>query len=384
MRVCLAASVAAALLGLACAQRLRLSVRSVRAQTAIGIGYGRSRALMCSDAAPSSGTGARVEVASPADKRIIFGMSEKLRKRWITGLSLGLIATMWIFSGNGYFTLGILLTTVVAQMEYYEMVRNTGVEPAVKTGLLSSLMCYVTAAMAPQLHEFVMPLAATQLMLWLLVFKKKAALISEISTTFLGIFFFGYMPSFWVRLRALGTVSPTLFPVLLQSWGWTRADTWTQGAVVTWWTWTSTVFADVGAYFVGKKLGKHKLSTISAAAGSASPNKTVEGALAGFVCCTLLSVLGAWLMQWPYWVVTGAMYGLIISFVALIGDLTASMMKRDAKMKDSGTLLPGHGGLLDRFDSYILTAPVAYIFCTLALPFAKRIKTDAIRLAIGI
>lgn len=151
--------------------------------------------------------------------------------------------------------------------------------------------------------------------------------------------------------------------------------------MVTWWTWTSTVFADVGAYFVGKKFGKHKLSLLSSAAGSASPNKTVEGAIAGFASCILMSVLGAWLMQWPLWLATGSVYGLLISFVALIGDLTASMMKRDAKMKDSGTLFPGHGGLLDRFDSYMFTAPVAYLFCTLVLPFAQRIKAQKLILA---
>jgi CDP-diglyceride synthetase len=325
-----------------------------------------------------------INQVQPSGDRIILGMGSKLRKRWITGLSLGAIATLWIFSGSGYFTLGFLLTSIIWQMEYYTMVQKTGVEPAIKTGLFSSFMCFLVAAICPQYHEFVMPLSATQLMLWLLIFNKKAASINEISSTFLGIFFMGYMPSFWVRLRALGEISPTLFPLILKQWGWTRADTWTQGAVVTWWTWTSTVFADVGAYFIGKKYGKHKLSSISSAAGSASPNKTVEGALAGFVSCTALSLLGAWLMQWPHWQVTGTVYGLLISFVALIGDLTASMMKRDAKMKDSGTLLPGHGGLLDRFDSYMFTAPVAYLFCTLILPFAKRIKLENIKLVISI
>lgn len=337
------------------------------------------------NAEDSKQTDEGIQPSAPvAEERLILGMNSKLRKRWITGLSLGLLATMWIFSGSGYFTLGFLLTSVIAQMEYYRMVRNTGIEPAIKTGIVSSLMCYVTAAMAPQYHEFVMPLSATQLMLWLLIFNKKAASISEISSTFLGIFFMGYMPSFWVRLRALGEISPTLFPLILKQWGWTGASTWTQGAVVTWWTWTSTVFADVGAYFVGKKYGRHKLSTVSSAAGAASPNKTVEGAIAGFLSCTVMSLLGAWLMQWPHWAVTGAIYGLLISFVALIGDLTASMMKRDAKLKDSGTIFPGHGGLLDRFDSYILTAPVAYLFCTLVLPFAKKIKIENLRLAIGV
>ena len=308
----------------------------------------------------------------------LFVLSRNLRQRWITGLSLGALATLWIFSGNGYFTLGFLLGSVIAQMEYYTMVRNTGVEPAIKTGLLSSILCYTCAAMLPQYHELVLPLSATMLMVWLLVFKKTASSIGEISTTFLGMFYVGYLPSFWVRLRALGEMTPTLFPVILQRWGWTRADTWTKGAIVTWWTWTSIVFADVGAYFGGKNLGKHKLSVISSAAGYASPNKTVEGALSGFLSCILFSVLGAYLMQWPAWIFTGSLYGLMLSVIAFVGDLTASMMKRDAGMKDSGTILPGHGGVLDRFDSYMFTAPAAYVFCTVVLPIANKLNQAAL------
>ena len=73
-------------------------------------------------------------------------------------------------------------------------------------------------------------------------------------------------------------------------------------------------------------------------------------------------------MGWPMPVVTGAAYGILLSTISLVGDLTASMMKRDAKMKDSGNILPGHGGLLDRIDSYMFTAPLAYIYITLLLP----------------
>lgn len=130
--------------------------------------------------------------------------------------------------------------------------------------------------------------------------------------------------------------------------------------------------ADVGAYFVGNKFGRHKLSSISTAAGLASPNKSVEGALAGVLSSSLVAAYGAHAMRWPLWPLTGALYGLMLGALGLVGDLTASVMKRDAGVKDTGSLLPGHGGLLDRFDSYILSAPVAFLFVRDLLPWVGR------------
>ena len=111
---------------------------------------------------------------------------------------------------------------------------------------------------------------------------------------------------------------------------------------------------------------------ISKAAGSASPNKTIEGALGGLFCSMIVSLIGAYLMKWPFWIYSGSFYGILIGFIGLIGDLTESMIKRDAGFKDSGNILPGHGGLLDRFDSYILTAPISFIYIKYILPFLMK------------
>ena len=186
----------------------------------------------------------RLSSFAVTDTNRIASSSKNLRKRWITGLSLGAIGTLWIASGNGLFTLGFLITSLIAQNEYYAMVTATGVNPAYKTGTLSSLACYLTAAMFPNYHELVMPLSATLLMLWLLIFNKKSASISEISTSLLGMFYLGYLPSFWVRLRSIETLSNLRFSSTLGNHLlWLTPQTWTIGATVTWWTWTSIVFA---------------------------------------------------------------------------------------------------------------------------------------------
>jgi phosphatidate cytidylyltransferase len=119
--------------------------------------------------------------------------------------------------------------------------------------------------------------------------------------------------------------------------------------------------ADIGAYFMGKWFGKTKLSHIS-------PKKTVEGAVFGFIGSVIVGELGAWYLGWNYWVMSGLILGLLIGTTSLLGDLTESLMKRDAGFKDSGELIPGHGGILDRTDSYLFTAPLVYYFITVLLP----------------
>lgn len=117
--------------------------------------------------------------------------------------------------------------------------------------------------------------------------------------------------------------------------------------------------SDSGAYFAGRFFGKHKL------APNLSPKKTKEGSVGGILCAVLLVVgysvyLGEGAM---FTLPLSIVFGVVISIIGQIGDLAESMIKRFAQVKDSGNILPGHGGILDRFDSIIMAAPfVSYIF----------------------
>ena len=128
----------------------------------------------------------------------------------------------------------------------------------------------------------------------------------------------------------------------------------------------SIVSADIAAYFGGKRWGKTKLISVS-------PNKTWEGLISGIAGCVGMMVVGASLMRWPVPLLSGALYGVMCAVMALIGDLTVSLLKRSANVKDTGDLLPGHGGLLDRIDSFLLVPAPAYFFVKYALPALARL-----------
>lgn len=119
--------------------------------------------------------------------------------------------------------------------------------------------------------------------------------------------------------------------------------------------WISLWFCDTLAYSVGRKLGKHKL------APRTSPNKTVEGAVAGLIGSLFIYVVLGPLLLSPLSTTQLIFSGLIVGIVGQMGDLIESRFKRDAGVKDTSTLLPGHGGFLDRFDSLIFVSPFFYI-----------------------
>ncbi len=125
---------------------------------------------------------------------------------------------------------------------------------------------------------------------------------------------------------------------------------------------------DMFAYFVGRAIGKHKLIE------EISPKKTVEGSVGGIVCTTLAFALYGLIITLfdgpePNYLVL-LILGFVLSIIAQFGDLICSLIKREHGIKDYGNIFPGHGGVLDRFDSVLAVAPILYIFCVLFPPFA--------------
>lgn len=144
----------------------------------------------------------------------------------------------------------------------------------------------------------------------------------------------GWLGSYFFQLRGLGE----------------SAAQWTALAMLGTW------IADSGAYVFGKTLGRHKLSP------RLSPNKTVEGYVGGIISGTFFTAVIAYFMDLP--LAIAVVLGLLVSVVSPAGDLGISMLKRAVDVKDSGNLLPGHGGALDRIDSLIWSMALAYFLIT--------------------
>ena len=271
-----------------------------------------------------------------------------------SGLLIGIFGLIVVLLGGWFFTLAIALLTYLALLEFFRMAEFKGIRPATKTTLFSCFIIIITTYLETigllegEISNSILPICSVGICTWLLL-QPNSGTISDIAASIFGLLYLGFLPSYWIKLRGLDSV------VISSNQGFVSFEnlTNTTGIQLTLTSCLLIVASDIGSYFIGKSYGKRSLSPIS-------PSKTVEGLIGGISCSVLLAIFFAFLLKWENPFLVGFLYGILISLMALVGDLIESMMKRDAKIKDSGTFLPGHGGILDRIDSYIFTRSVLY------------------------
>jgi len=271
-----------------------------------------------------------------------------------SGLLIGIFGLVVVLLGGWFFTLAIALLTYLALLEFFRMAEFKGIRPATKTTLFSCIVIIISTyletigLLEQEISNAILPICSVGICTWLLL-QPKSGTISDIAASIFGLFYLGFLPSYWIKLRGLESIMISTNQGLISFENLSN----TTGLNLTLSSCFLIVASDIGSYFIGKSFGKRSLSPIS-------PSKTIEGLIGGILCSILLAIFFAFLLNWENPFLVGTLYGILISLMALVGDLIESMMKRDAKIKDSGTFLPGHGGVLDRIDSYIFTPSVLY------------------------
>lgn len=286
-----------------------------------------------------------------------------MRTRLIAGLAGAPIyigAILWPGSATPFygwpFAMLVLAVIFVGLREFYTGCRQAGYRPRDLVGYGAGTLLWLAATPWSSHLDSAWGLAFTLLVMGSVAgeaLRSDHAPLKSLGPTWFGIAYVGWLFPFAVRLR-LST------PVAAERLNWELPQLWMegigQGAWLLLFCVLVTVAVDTGAYFAGKTLGKHKL------APEVSPGKTWEGSVGGFVTALVVAAITAHLLRLPQaFALTAAV---LIGVLAQLGDLAKSAVKREIGIKDFGALIPGHGGVLDRFDSLMFTAPTVYWLLT--------------------
>lgn len=260
-----------------------------------------------------------------------------MKIRLITAiLTLPLLILPIYFGGISLYILLFLISSI----GFYEFLRAYQIKQKtlLAIGLVTTLAYYVMLWMNDK-HYFGLLIAVFLVLLLIYyIFAFPKIQFQTITITFTGFFYVTYLISHIVLIR----------------------ETQELGLVFVWLVFLIGFGSDTFAYFVGKMFGKHKLVP------KLSPNKTIEGAIGGICGAMLLTVAYGYVIYLNGNLYVSSKFGWLAllggvgSIVSIIGDLVASGIKRQTGIKDFGHLLPGHGGIIDRFDSNIFTAPFVY------------------------
>jgi phosphatidate cytidylyltransferase len=267
---------------------------------------------------------------------------------------------IYVIALGGLLFLGVVVVVVLlGQREFYRLIEDKGAHPIVSYGLAAGAALPVVAYLGNEYHVTLILMATLLAVMVRAVGRAQIAeALVSISGTFFGVFYVGWLLSHAVVLRNFHSAA-------ISKYGAAAVDELgiapEAGIFYMMLCLTAVVLSDAGAYFAGHAWGKRKL------APRISPGKTVEGAIGGLVVGTLggLAMKAVFDFRWPAlsaalgWQAT-AIFALVVAAAAIVGDLTESLLKRDAQIKDTGSLLPGMGGVMDRIDSPLLGIPVMY------------------------
>ena len=291
-----------------------------------------------------------------------------LSKRVITALWAIplLVAAVWFDTPLPWFTIFVAIWGLLAAFEFYRLVADTKVPPLTYFGLIWTLLFILSrdsdllSILKPHFNtNLLTPLLLTSAVLlsliWLLQRAQREKAFAGWAWTLAGILYVGWLLSYLVALRGLDDARTVL----------DDGRNWVFFALFI------TFASDTTAFFAGRALGRHHL------APHISPGKTREGAIGGILGAIIVSLFFTlptlftlpnplYLEHVSYW--QAILLGLLVSILGQLGDLVESLFKRNMGVKDSGRLIPGHGGVLDRIDSIVFAGVVVYYYALWVIP----------------
>ncbi len=262
------------------------------------------------------------------------------RTRLISGIVLVALMLLFIIPGG---SLLFAFNLVISLIGMYELYRVFEVEKKLPgfLGYAFTVLYYVLLYLKQTNFMEMLFLVFLTLLLAVMVFSYPKYTVPQVMATFFGFFYVAVMLSYIYQTRSMVHGEYIVWLIFLCSWG-----------------------CDTCAYCTGKLCGKHKMSPIL------SPKKSVEGAIGGVIGAMLLTLLYCYIFEGQMglttrsWLLLSLISG-VGALISMVGDLAASAIKRNYDIKDYGKLIPGHGGILDRFDSVIITAPIIYYLAIL-------------------
>jgi len=247
------------------------------------------------------------------------------------------------YYGGWSFFVFVTVLALLSLNEFYTLMNKKGYSPSYLVG--NSVTIFFTwfityTVRHPHWEPYATGILTTAIIITFSagIFLKKAQDSTvNASVTLLGILYIGWLFSYLILIREMTAHGAYLFFLMIAIWA-----------------------CDTTAYIVGTKIGRVKLSPYI------SPHKTVEGAISGFIVSVIAATVFGKMINMN--ITHSVILGIIIGIVGQISDLVESLIKRDAGVKDSSTAVPGHGGVLDRMDSFILTAPIMYYYLSWFVP----------------
>lgn len=266
------------------------------------------------------------------------------KTRLMSGIVLVILALILILAGGDVLFVSTLGISYIGMFELYRVFKFEKELPAI-IGYIMATIYYINLRFPfiPDMMMFVLGCLVSLMFVYVFTYPKYKT--EQLLAAFFGVFYVAVMLSYVYQTRQMSSGIYIVWLIFLCSW-----------------------VCDTCAYCVGKLIGRHKMAPVL------SPKKSVEGAIGGVAGTGLLTLLYGNVFKDAMGIDEGGIAVLAVicmtgALISMVGDLTASAIKRNYDVKDYGTLIPGHGGILDRFDSVIFTAPIIYFLANIVMKF---------------